>query len=104
MSEAKQQAVQELQNAEEQLHLHRRLLHEQDEEVCKLRQLLEVQHEQMQAQEQQHGKTCSDLREGIREQQQHAAELQQTAALQEAEGLCCLIAIPRINCNPSTVH
>ncbi|KAL0021940.1 hypothetical protein WJX79_009419 [Trebouxia sp. C0005] len=85
VAETKQQAAQELQNAREQLQLHSQLLQEQDEEVQKLRKLLEVQHEQMTAQEQHHSQEMKSLQECIRDQRQHAAELQQRAVRQEAE-------------------
>lgn len=91
VAETKQQAAQELQDAREQVQLHSQLLQEQDEEVQKLRKLLEVQHEQMTAQEQQQSQELNSLQECIREQRQHAAELQQRAVRQEAEGL--------FNCN-----
>lgn len=55
--------------------------------MCKLRKLLEVQHEQMVAQEQQQSQDLTRMQDCIRQQQQYAAELQQTAARQEAEGL-----------------
>ena len=87
VAETKQQAAQELQNAREQLQLHSQLLQEQDEEVQKLRKLLEVQHEQMTAQEQHHSQEMKSLQECIRDQRQHAAELQQRAVRQEAEGM-----------------
>ena len=87
LREAKQQASQELQGAREQLGLQNHLLHEQDQEVSKLRQLLEAEHEQMAAQERQQAHNLSQLQEHIREQQQQAALQQQAAALQGAEGV-----------------
>ena len=85
--EAKQQALQELEDAREQLGLQNHLLHEQDQEVSKLRQLLEMEHKQMAAQERQQAHNLGQLQEQIREQQQQAALQQQAAALQEAEGV-----------------
>ena len=87
VAETKQQTAQELQDAREQLQLHSQLLQEQDEEVQKLRKLLEVQHAQMTAQEQHQSQEMNSLQECIREKQQHAAELQQRAVRQEAEGM-----------------
>ena len=84
---AKRQVAEELQGAKDQLHLHSQLLHEQDQEVHKLRRLLEAQHGQMQAQEQQHIQDVTSLQDCIQEQQQHAAQLQQAAVLQEAKSM-----------------
>ena len=96
VTEAKQHHAQELAHAREELQLHSQLLQQQDGEVCKLRRLLEVQHEQMVAQEQQQSQDVTRVQECIRQQQQYAAELQQTAARQEAEGMW--------TCNFDTFH
>ena len=85
--EAKQQVLQELEDAREQLGLQNHLLCEQDQEVSKLRQLLEMEHEQMAAQERQQAHNLGQLHEHIREQQQQAAVQHQAADLQEAEGM-----------------
>ena len=84
--EARQQTLQELTDAREQLGLQTQLLREQDEEVSKLRQLLDAEHEQLAAQELQQAHHIGQLQEYIRRQQTQAAVQQQTAALQEAEG------------------
>ena len=63
------------------------LLQEQDEEVCKLRQLLKVQQGQLSAQEQQHVQDVSTLQTSLQEQQQRAALMHQKAMQSEAEGM-----------------
>ena len=86
---ALQVAAAKRQMSQEQRQLHMQLLREQDEEVCKLRQLLKVQQGQLAAQEQQHVQDVSSLQTSIQEQQQRAALMQQKAAQQEAE--CTLL-------------
>ena len=85
--EAKQQALQELEDAREQLGLQSQLLQEQDQEVSKLQQLLQMEHEQMAAQELQQAHQLGQLQGHISEQQQQAALQQQAAALHQAEGM-----------------
>lgn len=89
--EAKQQTLQDLEDVREQLSLQSQLLREQDQEVSQLRQLLEMEHEQMAAQERQQADNIGQLQGYIREQQQQAAVLLQAAALQEAEGILSVL-------------
>lgn len=88
-TEAKQQALQELKDARDQLGLQSQLVREQDEEVAKLQRLLAVEHEQMAAQELQHTHDVGQLQECIRKQQEQAAVQQHTAAVQDAQGMLC---------------
>ena len=86
--------------------LQSQLLREQDSEVQKLRQLLEMERKQTKAQEQQQACDTACLQEAMKEQQQEALLAQQATALQVAEGVCsgsCLTAMSTMQ-NPSTAR
>lgn len=104
VSRARQQAIQELQGAQEQMDLQSQLLREQDSEVQKLCQLLDMERKQATAQAQQQACKIVCLQKAMDEQQQQALLAQKATALQAAEGVCCdscLAAVTNVQ-DPST--